>query len=714
VLAGTTGEMKGDVKSRLDRDIGKKVFQLRGAVSAANTLDIPSSRPDAKPLGLTGKFVYVQCRAVPTRPFCFHIDLLTTTNFGLRVSLSNIYKKVKTTGRTVQIPCFLDKGQRTKGKFTVVCLHLPSLIHDHFPPSHQYKCVKSFRLCSNLDVRGIFTSDTRYTLLDMPREMTFPVPRNQTWNARYVWMEMQPYPELGRVAIEQAAEDQDEPSAESSPVIVRHARLGGEGDAEGMDAMSVGAGDDAGEEKLGSREALTPGRGTGVRGSKVRHTSGRKVARSSPEREEPLMYLQSVLGYTMSMGMQHLCWLPDDKHIVYSNNNVVVLLDVQSGQQQFLFGHTGVVTAAVCSHLKDRPLLATVQEGPTPTVCLWDLAAWMGAHSKEAQQDPLETHSAAVEVPLLCTLSADFVSVCSLAFSSEHALRKGKLLLAVAGRDFRQRSLIVLWDLTQMDAVVPPTVHARQTSEFHVQRLLFSPYTSDPFNLVSCGNQSIRFWRIKNRCLPAHSLVLREYSKTCFTDLGFEPVYGVGDSQSKRIFVATKDGSVFQVNYEERVLECIYQLHDAPITSLAVNEGFCVTGSEDCYLRVWPLDFTDYYLQAKHKGAISCVQVSCDGLQIVAGTANGTVGVLDVASTVYRTRIRSHANGHAINAVAMDPQRAEFVTVSTDGTIRVWNLDSMEQVIHRPRAFLHFNIHMHTNTYTHTYTHVELSNAPLS
>lgn len=45
--------------------------------------------------------------------------------------------------------------------------------------------------------------------------------------------------------------------------------------------------------------------------------------------------------------------------------------------------------------------------------------------------------------------------------------------------------------------------------------------------------------------------------------------------------------------------------------------GFCVTGSADTYLRVWPLDFSDYYLQAKHPAAVTHVEISGDGLKVI-------------------------------------------------------------------------------------------------
>lgn len=60
-----------------------------------------------------------------------------------------------------------------------------------------------------------------------------------------------------------------------------------------------------------------------------------------------------------------------------------------------------------------------------------------------------------------------------------------------------------------------------------------------------------------------------------------------------------------------------------------MNEAFCVTGSDDQFLRVWPLDFSEFFMEAKHEGSVMNVQISPDGLKVVCGTRNGSIGVLD-------------------------------------------------------------------------------------
>ena len=58
------------------------------------------------------------------------------------------------------------------------------------------------------------------------------------------------------------------------------------------------------------------------------------------------------------------------------------------------------------------------------------------------------------------------------------------------------------------------------------------------------------------------------------------------------------------------------------INSLSINETFCVTGSDDGFLRLWPLDFANVYLEAEHEGPVTAVDFSADGLKILAGTAS--------------------------------------------------------------------------------------------
>ncbi len=144
------------------------------------------------------------------------------------------------------------------------------------------------------------------------------------------------------------------------------------------------------------------------------------------------------------------------------------------------------------------------------------------------------------------------------------------------------------------------------------------------------------------------------------------------------MYVSSSTGQLFQIDYGKRVLECIYKLHSGAINTVAMSEGFCVTGSADNMLRVWPPDFSEFYLQAAHKGPIQNVDISQDGLKVLVGTGSGEIGILDISTKTYQTKVRSHTA--PIHGIAWDPFRDEFTTVSSDGTIRVWGAHSLEQL----------------------------------
>ncbi len=125
--------LKGDVRRVVDRTIGHMVYQLRGSISSANTLTIPAS-PHAD-LGLTGHYVYIQFQSDPkVTSFSVHIECVTTTNFRVRLSLSNLYKELKV--RADMWDCGAVWQRRADAwillvrmRSRVACTHFPSLSH---------------------------------------------------------------------------------------------------------------------------------------------------------------------------------------------------------------------------------------------------------------------------------------------------------------------------------------------------------------------------------------------------------------------------------------------------------------------------------------------------------------------------------------------------------------------------------------------------------
>jgi WD40 repeat protein len=142
--------------------------------------------------------------------------------------------------------------------------------------------------------------------------------------------------------------------------------------------------------------------------------------------------------------------------------------------------------------------------------------------------------------------------------------------------------------------------------------------------------------------------------------------------QGRRVFVGTDEGQIFQVHGPSAALQVIYKVHNAAINSMQVNESFCVTGSDDSFVRVWPLDFVDYFLEAHHDAAITSMDVSSDGLHIAIGTEQGAIGLLSVGDQVHRNVLRSHSD--TVTGLGIDIHDSMAATAAADGTIRVWSL----------------------------------------
>lgn len=47
-----------------------------------------------------------------------------------------------------------------------------------------------------------------------------------------------------------------------------------------------------------------------------------------------------------------------------------------------------------------------------------------------------------------------------------------------------------------------------------------------------------------------------------------------------------------------------------------------MTGSDDGYLRLWPLDFKHVLLEAQHDGPVTAVDISNDCMRVLAATSS--------------------------------------------------------------------------------------------
>lgn len=75
---------------------------------------------------------------------------------------------------------------------------------------------------------------------------------------------------------------------------------------------------------------------------------------------------------------------------------------------------------------------------------------------------------------------------------------------------------------------------------------------------------------------------------------------------------------------------------------------------------------------------MSLVSVSSDNLLVMACSSAGILGFLDVKGCSYNTVMRSHTD--TVLGFSVDGIRRHLTTASSDGTVRVWSMDSLQQV----------------------------------
>jgi len=138
------------------------------------------------------------------------------------------------------------------------------------------------------------------------------------------------------------------------------------------------------------------------------------------------------------------------------------------------------------------------------------------------------------------------------------------------------------------------------------------------------------------------------------------------------VFVGSKHGMVYQVDYQSRALRSVFTCHESAILSLTLGAGLCLTGGADQRLRIWPLDFAEFLIEAKHEGALVCLDLSGAETRVVCATATSDLGVLDLSSQNYKTVLRSHVD--EILQLEHHSLTNLLISLSKDLSIRLWFL----------------------------------------
>ena len=194
------------------------MYKISGSIPAGNYIQFPKSTSQS--LSLTGRFIYLLLRPITGKYFVIHLELVSSEGMLIRLSFSNLFKEFKSSSTWLQLPYVTDKLDSKQphmngeplvtrsvltrpsplggDSWTILCMDLLTTLREFLHCSYSY--VKGIRLCGNLLVRNIFTSDIRYLpsvvekfgAAKLPKEMTFHVPKGCVFTDLYNFITFPP------------------------------------------------------------------------------------------------------------------------------------------------------------------------------------------------------------------------------------------------------------------------------------------------------------------------------------------------------------------------------------------------------------------------------------------------------------------------------------------------------------------------------------------
>ena len=503
-------------------------------------------------------------------------------------------------------------------------------------------------LCADSFVRGVYTSDNLYNVKVMPKEINYRKPSKGSWEETYV---MKYYP-LANAAESTKHIDRIKSATDILQRPPRRTLIDtshGDRKTSSIPLQNQGS------------PMLSPGDRTLILRENLEEEKPEALAGSSSIFPKQLFTLEKIAGFTA-----RTC--PDIKfsrssdpksqfNIYYAAGNQIIYTSAtEDRSQKILQGHKSAITCLDISH--DGKILASSEEGENPVVRFWDTQSQQCVGKFNINVSEARCISFACEDLRLCVVGTD-------------RLNRDEIIVLEAKRKP---------DGGQLEACVV----ARQISEFNILTVKFSPI--EPDRLVSCGKENIRFWRLKNQHLPGCAVVLNHNARdNVFTVLDFDfgktdqPKLAARDDVVKRVLVGSKHGYLYTVSYSSKPeLLSVIKIHDLSICSISVSAGYCITGSQDQYIRVWPLDFSEFFLEAYHESIVISLDISQDGLKVACGTSANTLSILDLNNQNCNTRLRSHSD--TITSLRYQNSNDYLLSLSKDNTIRIWSCSEADML----------------------------------
>ena len=706
-------EKKGKVTEKFETQIGRRIFEISGNISISNYLDIKNFAEN-KNLDLIGKYIYFSFFAKRTSNFFFIIDLLLADNNKIILTISNKFKKIEKKENRINIPFSIlkknnidkknnsdspnskktekkteiqkiDKNKKKQKiekksknqkidknkkmlnneKWTILRLDLESLFEKNkIYPLYNIKRVfkheiLKIRVCSVIKLRGIFTSDIGYDEKSFPEDFGFV--KKKKWSDFYDFIIYEDFEENLRNDFNPKKLMKNK--TEEIEVVKNNNFCDLKNDNfEGFGKLEKNKENFYEKIEMNNYYLEKKNKNNQLNESDYLFLQTEKQIKNNLKStkkkiEKIKINLKKIIGFTGKFCPDIKFYFQNNiNHLIYISGKIIIITNLQENSQKFIKSHTNAIS---CFDIKNN-LLISSQIGENPLTVIHDLTNL--EKIEKTKFFPILKNIRTVSI----SKSSEYVTMVGESKITKdlilvYKLNKNKKKSSNTNKNKKKSSNPKKNKKTQKT----PSLISKHTSNSEILCLKCSPL--DENRLTTCGRENIKFFRLKKTHLSSQPVILTKFTRnTTFTI--FDYSLNTKILPSSKIIAGSKTGQIFIINYNSANLEKVLKITNNPLLGLSVNAGFCATFGGDGFLRIWPLDFSEFFFEADFAEFGISADFSSDGVFVAVATKGGFLGVVDLRGMEARRVVCAHEG----RVLAMDFFGGRVLSLGEDFCVKVW------------------------------------------
>lgn len=136
---------------------------------------------------LSGRYLYIALQEIKAKEFFVHVDLVMQDCNKLVLSLSNTYKRLALENKKIKLPVkeLGNKWAVVSLDVHEVCERLKSFPKVNISNQRPVTEIVGIKVCANVSIKGVYSSNHRYTVEDLPNQIGFLNKKHNEWRKLY-------------------------------------------------------------------------------------------------------------------------------------------------------------------------------------------------------------------------------------------------------------------------------------------------------------------------------------------------------------------------------------------------------------------------------------------------------------------------------------------------------------------------------------------------